>query len=178
MRYYDGFAIALHWMLALALVGCFCLGMYMSDLPMSPWRLRFFSWHKWVGITILSASLVRLLWRWTHRPPAEADMPTWQRWGARSVHALLYLLSLSIPIAGWAYSSAAGFPVVFFGVLALPDFVPVDKVRAEVIKLWHQGLAWTMALLVLAHVAAALKHQFIDRDNLLPRMGFASRPLK
>lgn len=178
MRYYDAFAIALHWMLALVLVGCFCLGLYMSDLPMSPSRLRLFSWHKWVGVIVLSASLVRLLWRLTHRPPAEVGMPAWQRWMAHSAHGLLYLLSLSIPIAGWAYSSAAGFPIVFFGVLALPDFVPVDKALAEAIKLWHRGLAWTMALLVLAHVAAALKHQFIDRDNLLSRMGFAPRPKK
>jgi len=175
MRYYDAFAITLHWMLALVLVGCFCLGLYMSDLPMSPSRLRLFSWHKWVGIIVLSASLVRLLWRLTHRPPADVGMPAWQRWVARSVHALLYLLSLAIPIAGWAYSSAAGFPVVLFGVLALPDFVSVDQALAETIKLWHKGLAWTMALLVLAHVAAALKHQLIDRDGLLSRMGFAPR---
>ena len=91
---------------------------------------------------------------------------------ARAVHALLYLLSLGVPIAGWAYSSAAGFPIVLFGVLALPDFVPVDQALAEAIKPWHQGLAWTMALLVLAHVGAALKHQFMDRDGLLSRMWF------
>lgn len=172
MRYYGRVAIALHWVLALALVGGFCLGFYMAELPISPRRLRLFNWHKWIGITILTLSLMRWLWRLTHRPPPAFGMPPWQHRMARAVHAVLYLLSLCVPIAGWAYSSAAGFPVVVFGVLALPDFVPVDKALAEAIKPWHQGLAWTMALLVLAHLGAALKHQFIDRDGLLSRMWF------
>lgn len=170
MRYYSSVAIALHWVLALALVGCFCLGLYMTDLPISPGRLRLFNWHKWVGITILALSLMRLLWRLTHRPPPDPSMPSWQQWMARGVHGVLYLLSLSVPIAGWAYSSSTGFSIVVFGVLPLPDFVPVDKALAEAIKPWHEGLAWMMALLVLAHIGAAFKHQFIDRDGLLSRM--------
>jgi cytochrome b561 len=75
-----------------------------------------------------------------------------------------------VPLVGWAYSSAAGFPIVWFGVLPLPDFVPVDKALAEAIKPWHEILAWAMALLVLTHLGAALKHHFIDRDGLIGRM--------
>ena len=75
-----------------------------------------------------------------------------------------------MPLAGWAYSSAAGFPVVVFGVLPLPDFVSPDKALAEAIKPLHKILAFTLAALVLAHVAAALKHHFVDRDGLLDRM--------
>lgn len=172
MRSYSGIAIALHWVLALALVSCFCLGLYMAGQPFSPGRVQLYSWHKWLGITILTLSLLRLLWRLTHRPPDDAHMPSWKRWLARGVHGLLYLLSLSIPLVGWAYSSSAGFPVVLFGVLALPDFVPVDKALAEAIKPWHEGLAWTMALLVLTHVGVAIKHHLIDRDGLLSRMWF------
>ena len=95
-------------------------------------------------------------------------------WQARLVHAthgLLYALFFAVPLAGWAYSSAAGFPVVWFGVLPLPDFVPVDKALAEAIKPWHQRSAMLLAALVLLHVAGALKHHWMDRDGLLRRMG-------
>lgn len=176
MRRYNTIAIALHWVLALALVGCFCLGLYMADLPMSPRRLRLFNWHKWIGITILAFSFWRFLWRLTHRPCDETGMPAWQRSIARAAHGLLILLSLAIPLVGWAYSSSAGFPVVVFGILQLPDFVPVDKTLAEALKPLHGALAWALAAIVVAHIAAAFKHQFIDRDGLLSRMWFAPHP--
>ena len=106
------------------------------------------------------------------RPPADLAMPVWQARAAHATHGLLYLLFFAVPLLGWAYSSAAGFPIVWFGVLPLPDFVPVDKELAELIKPWHGRAAKLLALLVLLHVAAALKHQFIDRDGLIGRMGF------
>ncbi|HNJ83585.1 MAG TPA: cytochrome b [Piscinibacter sp.] len=167
---YSGTAIALHWLLALAIVGAFIVGVYMSDLPVSPQRLKLYNWHKWAGICILALSALRLLWRLTHRPPADVAMPEWQRRSAHAVHILLYLLFFAVPLAGWAYSSAAGFPVVVFGVLPLPDFVAPSKELAEAIKPLHKILAFTMAALVLAHVAAALKHHFVDGDGLLSRM--------
>lgn len=163
-------AIALHWLLALALIVSFCVGVYMSDLPISPQRLKLYNWHKWAGICILALSALRLLWRLTHRPPEDVPMPAWQRRAAHATHVLLYVLFFAVPLAGWAYSSAAGFPVVLFGVLPLPDFVSPDKELAEAIKPLHGILAFTMAALVLAHVGAALKHHFIDRDDLLNRM--------
>lgn len=167
---YSGIAIALHWLLALAILGAFIVGVYMSDLPVSPQRLKLYNWHKWAGICILALSALRLLWRLTHRPPADVAMPEWQRRSAHAVHILLYLLFFAVPLAGWAYSSAAGFPVVVFGVLPLPDFVAPSKELAEAIKPLHKILAFTMAALVLAHVAAALKHHFVDGDGLLERM--------
>jgi cytochrome b561 len=167
---YTTTAVALHWVLALALLGSFSLGLYMADLPLSPQRLKLYNWHKWAGITILALSFVRLMWRLTHRPPEDVAMSDWQRMAAHATHTLLYLLFFAVPLVGWAYSSAAGFPIVVYGVLPLPDFVPVDKALAEAIKPWHEGLAWAMAVLVLFHAAAALKHQFVDRDDLLARM--------
>ncbi len=167
---YTSPAIALHWLLALMLLGSFSVGIYMSDLPFSPSRLKLYNWHKWAGVTILLLSLLRLAWRITHRPPPEPAMPAWQARAASATHVALYALFFTVPLLGWAYSSAAGFPVVWFGVLPLPDFVPVDKGLAEAIKPWHGYSAKLMALLVLLHVAAALKHQFVDRDGLLNRM--------
>lgn len=177
---YHPVAIALHWLLGLALIGIFALGLYMSDLPFSPERLKLYSWHKWAGIVVFTLSFLRLFWRLTHRPPAlpvaiEAAMPGWQRMAHHATHLGLYLLFFAVPLLGWAFSSAAGFPVVLFGVLPLPDFVPVNEGLADVLKELHELSAFAMAGLVLLHVAGALKHQFIDRDGLLSRMSSGQR---
>jgi cytochrome b561 len=102
-------------------------------------------------------------------------MPRWQHWAHHGTHHALYTLFFLVPLTGWAYSSAAGFPIVLLGVLPLPDFVPVDKALADFIKPWHQAAAFGMAGLALLHIAAALKHHFIDRDGLLARMGVGRR---
>jgi cytochrome b561 len=167
---YDATAIAAHWVLALLILLNLALGLYMHDLPLSPLRLRLFNWHKWAGITILTLSALRLLWRLTHRPPPDVPMPRWQRTAAHAVHWAMYVLFFAVPLAGWGYSSAAGFPVVWFGVLPLPDWVPVDRTWADALKALHKGAALTLALLVLLHVLAALKHHVVDRDGLLQRM--------
>ncbi len=167
---YTPVAIALHWLLALMIFGSLGLGTLMADMSFSPLRLKLYNWHKWAGVTILVLSALRLLWRLTHRPPAEPPMPAWQARAARLAHAGLYLLSFAVPLAGWAYSSAAGFPIVWFGVLPLPDFVPADRELAEAVKPLHKSLAWALTALIVAHVAAALKHHFVDRDGLLLRM--------
>lgn len=167
---YTPVAILLHWLLALAIVGAFLVGLYMADLPFSPLRLKLYNWHKWAGVTILALSALRLLWRLTHRPPADAPMPAWQARVAQAVHGLLYLAFFAVPLTGWAMSSAKGYPIVWFGVLPLPDFVPKDHDLGELLEEVHAWLAYGLAALVLAHVAGALKHQFIDRDGLLARM--------
>ncbi|MFY3385263.1 cytochrome b [Paracidovorax sp. MALMAid1276] len=172
---YTRTAMAMHWVLGLALIGLFGVGLYMTGLPFSPQRLKLYNWHKWAGVTLLALSALRLLWRLTHRPPAlpaamAQAMPGWQKLAHHGTHGLLYVLFFAVPLIGWAYSSAAGFPIVFLGVWPLPDFVPVSKELAEAIKPWHQYTAFAMAGLVVLHVAAALKHQLIDRDGLLQRM--------
>ena len=172
---YTGPAIALHWLLALMILASLGVGLYMADLPFSPTRLKLYNWHKWAGVTILLLSAVRLLWRLTHRPPADVAMPAWQARAAHVTHQAMYALFFIVPLVGWAYSSAAGFPIVWFGVLPLPDFVPVDKALAEAIKPWHERTALLLAGLVLLHVAGALKHHFIDRDGLINRMRWARR---
>jgi cytochrome b561 len=167
---YTRTAVALHWLLALMIVGALGLGAYMTNLPLSPQRLKLTNWHKWAGMTILALSALRLLWRLGHRPPADLPMPAWQRRAAHLTHALLYALFFAVPLAGWCYSSAAGYPVVWFGVLPLPDLVAPDRALAATLKLLHGWLAGALAVAVLVHIAAALKHQFIDGDGLLRRM--------
>ena len=172
---YGAIAIVFHWLLALAIIGAFGVGLYMTGLPFSPARLKLYNWHKWAGVTILALSAARLLWRLANRPPAlpahiEAGMPAWQRSAHHGTHFLLYLFFFAVPLSGWAYSSAAGFPIVWFGVLPLPDFVSPDKQLAEGLKALHHYTAYALGALVVLHVAAALKHQFVDRDGLLTRM--------
>ena len=168
-------AIVLHWLLALALFGLFGMGLFMADLPISPLRLKLYNWHKWAGTTFLALSLLRLVWRMSHRPPALPEslvqtMPRWQSLAHHATHHALYALFFIVPLVGWAYSSAAGFPIVMFGVLPLPDFVPADKALAELIKPWHEISAFALMGLVLLHVAAAFKHQWISKHALIQRI--------
>ena len=168
---YTRVAIALHWFLAAAIVAGFIIGLQQSDAPVSPTRVRWINYHKWIGITILTLSAVRLLWRLLHRPPAlPASMQPWQRVASHTVHRGLYLFFFLVPLAGWAYSSALGFHVVYLGLIRLPDLAPKNKALAELLIQVHATLAWTLATLVGLHVAAALKHHLIDKDRLLRRM--------
>jgi cytochrome b561 len=167
---YDRVAIAAHWLLALLIVLNLALGLFMHDLPLSPLRLRLFNWHKWAGVTILALSALRLLWRLMHAPPPDLPVAAWQRHAAHAVHAALYALFFVVPLAGWGYSSATGFPVVWFGVLPLPDWVPVDRRWADALKAVHKAAALMLALLATLHVSAALKRHLLDRDGLLHRM--------
>ena len=172
---YSNVAIVLHWLLALVVLCIFAVGAYMSDLPVSPLKLKLYNYHKWAGITFLALSLLRLLWRLTHRPPAlpasiELAMPNWQSKAYHATHYALYALFFTVPLLGWAYSSAAGFPVVLFGVLPLPDFMAVDKEFAKSIKEVHGIAAFSLIALAALHIAAAIKHHFFDKDGLINRM--------
>lgn len=168
---YTPIAIALHWAIALLVFGGWGLGIYMHDLPLSPAKLRYYSWHKWIGVTVFFLALLRVAWLATHSaPPLPPAISRLQRRLARLTHAVLYVLLFALPVSGWLMSSAQGVPTVYFGVLPLPDLVAKDKALGERLAGVHELLAFTLAALVLLHLAAALKHQWIDRDGLLDRM--------
>jgi cytochrome b561 len=167
---YTRTAIALHWLVAVLILGAFALGLYMVELELSPTKLKLYSWHKWLGVTIWMIAVVRLVWRLTHRPPPLPALPTWQRIAASTTHVLLYVLVLAIPISGWLFSSASGFPVVYFGVLPLPDLVGKDKELAKLLQSVHATLNYTLMAIIVVHAAAAIKHHFVDRDVVFHRM--------
>jgi cytochrome b561 len=97
-------------------------------------------------------------------------MPVWQRHAATFSHTLLYVLMLVIPLSGWLYSSSTGVQVVYLGLVPLPDLVPKDRELAATLKAVHVSLNVTMALMIVIHAAAAVKHHFVDRDEVLVRM--------
>lgn len=168
---YTRTAIGMHWLVAFAIVATFSVGLYMPDLPLSPDKLKLYSWHKWAGVTIFLLVLFRLAWRLTHRPPAPPPgISAWQRIAAEATHFVLYVLMIIVPLSGWLMSSAKGFQTVYFGLLPLPDLLAKNKELGDVLAVVHQTLNFTMAGLVVAHTGAAIKHHFLDRDNVLRRM--------
>ena len=168
---YTRIAVSFHWLLAFMIVCSLGLGWYMVGLPVSVQRLKLYNWHKWAGVTILMLSAARLLWRLSHPAPVlPRDMPAWQRMASHASHGMLYVLFFAIPLFGWAYSSAAGFPIVWFGVVPLPDWVPRSRELADTLKPWHGWLAYGLASMVVVHIAAAFKHHWLDKDEVMVRM--------
>ena len=176
MTRYSTPAIVLHWLMALLIFAAFPLGLYMVDLPLSPDKLKLYSYHKWIGVTVFLLIAVRLAWRLTHTPPPLPEsIVAWQRRASAVVHGLLYLLMIVIPLSGWLMSSAKGFQTVWFGVLPLPDLVEKNRELGELLAGVHKALNFTLLALVVLHVGAALKHHFIERQLFLQRMGWSTK---
>lgn len=183
---YNKVAILLHWLVAGCFAGLLCVGFYMARIGDDALSLKFtlYQWHKSFGVTVLLLTVLRLVWRITHTPPVLLASG-WQAYAARTGHVALYILTLLIPLAGWAMVSASpwNIPTVLFGFIPwphlplLPDLA--DKPAAEeMLKLVHMSLAYGTAFLVLAHAGAAFHHHFRLRDNTLVRIiPFIKEPL-
>ena len=152
------------------LVSIVSVGFYMTDLPLGPQKLRIYAWHKSVGITLLALAVLRLLWRLTERRPLQVPMPRWQARSAAAIHVLLYLLMFGIPLSGWLFNSAAGFPLRWFGVVNLPALTAADGALKAFAREAHETGVIVLLALVAVHAAAGLKHHFIDRDGTLRAM--------
>jgi len=173
---YSTTAIVLHWLMAMLIFAAFPLGLYMVDLPLSPDKLKLYSYHKWIGVSVFLLVAIRLGWRLTHTPPALPDgIAAWQRRASAVVHGLLYLLMIAIPLSGWLMSSAKGFQTVWFGVLPLPDLIGKNRELGELLAEVHEALNFTLLALVILHVGAALKHHFVERQPFLQRMGLGKK---
>ncbi|PXW24275.1 cytochrome b [Paraburkholderia caballeronis] len=171
-RRYTGIAMLLHWLIAALIVWGFALGWVMTDIPgITPTKLRYFSWHKWIGVTVLALVLVRIVWRATHAaPPLPASMHAWERLAAHAGHAALYLLMVAIPVTGYLYSSAAGIQVVYLGIWPLPVLIGPDNALKAVLRTVHVTLNYALLAMVAAHLLAVVKHQWLDRQRILARM--------
>ena len=169
--HYTATAKGLHWLMALLIFGLLALGFYMSDLPLSPEKLQYYSWHKWAGVTVFALVWLRLLWRVTHWPPAyPISMSGLQQALAHTGHLVLYVLMIVIPLSGWFMSSAKGVQTVWFGVLPLPDLIGRDKELGKQLAELHSALNIGLLLLIGGHAAAALFHHLVRKDDILRRM--------
>ncbi len=170
-RRYGAVAQGLHWLIALLIVIMFGLGWYMADLPLGQRKFDLYQLHKSLGITIFVLTLLRLAWRMAHpAPPLPTTMAPWEQTLAKIAHVLLYLLLLLQPLIGFLQSNAANFPVVVWGVLPLPALIGTDEPFAETLVDVHGWSARSILLLVALHVAAALRHHFVLKDDILRRM--------
>jgi len=167
-----------HWGMLLLIGAIIPVGIYMTDLPLGPAKLRVYALHKSIGLTLLGLAALRLLWRLGERRPALPPMPAWQGRAAAATHVLLYVLMFVIPLSGWLYNSAAGFPLQWFHLVNLPALAAADPGLKALAKEAHVTGVVTLIAIVALHAAAALKHHFVDHDGtlqaMLPRIGAGS----
>ncbi|GAB0118449.1 cytochrome b [Acidisoma sp. 7E03] len=178
---YTAVAILLHWLIAAGILALIAIGLIMTQLqasigPMQTFKL--FQLHKSIGITVLLLAVIRILWRFTHKPPPlPAEMPAVEKRAAHGLHWLLYLLMLGLPLTGWAVVSSSPFnlPTVLYNLVPWPD-LPVlphlaNKAAVSHVLGWvHAYASWILIALLVIHFAAVFRHHLIKRDGVLLRM--------
>ena len=173
-RHYGLVAIALHWLMALLLIGLIGMGLYMVSLPDAGYderKIRLILLHKELGMLALVIAAPRLLWRFANALPRLADtLPDWQKVLARFVHLCFYGLMFALPVTGWMMSSAAGVPVSVVGLITLPDLVARSDLLFQTYIQVHAVLAFGLIACMLAHIGAALRHHFLLHDPSLKKM--------
>ncbi|MEO8011765.1 MAG: cytochrome b [Dokdonella sp.] len=163
-------AKSFHWLMALGIIGAGGLGLFMTGMDRGMDKLNVYALHKSIGLTVLALFLLRVLWRFVDRRPVDEPMPRIQRIGAHAVHGVLYLFMLAMPLSGWLYNSASGFPLQWFKAFNLPALVGKNEALAELAIDAHELMFWMLVGVFVAHVGGALFHHFFERDNTLLRM--------
>ena len=167
-------AIALHWAMALLLLGLLASGLVMSRMPdvgFDTRKIVLILYHKQVGMLALAMALLRLAWRVGNALPALVDtLPRWQQVTARLIHLCFYALMFALPLTGWLMSSAGGFPMSFLDLFELPDLIAPSEYRFRALIAIHQWLGYALLALALLHTGAALRHHFLLGDRTLRKM--------
>ncbi len=167
---WGGIAKSIHWLMALGILGTGVLGLVMHEMDRGMAKLNAFAIHKSIGLTLLALLLLRVLWRVIDRRPRDEPMPRLQQVAAHVVHGVLYLFMLALPLSGWLYNSARGYPLQWFKQFNLPALLEKNEELAERLVEVHEWLFWVLLVVLAAHVGGALLHHFVDRDNTLLRM--------
>lgn len=166
---YDRVARGLHWSTGVCLALLVALGLSMTRMEEGDSKLRVFTWHEWVGVTVFGLTAWRAWWQLRH-PGPPIELPWHERLARRVAHTAIYVVLIAQPITGWLMSTAFGFPVVYLGIVPLPVVVPEDRALAEQLQTVHFWLAMALIGLFAAHLGAVLTHQFVRRDDVLSRM--------
>ena len=167
---YGVVAQLFHWVIVALIITQFVLAKWADGLsPVK--KIGILATHKSVGITILLLAVLRLTWRlFNPAPQLPAGTPRWQELAAHVSHFLLYALLFITPVLGWLMSSARNFSVSWFGLVQLPDFIAPNRATYETLHEAHEIMAYSLAGIAIVHAAAALKHHFFDRNDVLRRM--------
>lgn len=162
----------LHWAIVVLIVTQFVLAYISESLPLGMAKLAMLARHKSWGITILGLAVIRLVWRLSHResPPLPNALKPWERVAAHVTHYGLYILLFAMPLTGWAMSSARKYPVSWFNLVQLPDFVAPNRPLYDTLHTVHMYLSWALIAIAVLHIGAALKHHFVLKDDVLKRM--------
>lgn len=168
----------LHWTIALLVVAIAAIGLLMVEMPNTPRKVEIYAIHKSLGLTILALVVLRLAWRLhAGRPGPVAGTPLWQQRIATLTHGALYLLLLAMPLSGWLFNSAAGYPLPWFGMFHLPALAAEDRALRELAGSIHEAGFWVLLGLVIIHAGAAFYHHLFLHDPTLTRM-LPRRPAK
>ncbi len=160
-----------HWLIALLIITLWIAGSLMGDMENSPFKFTVFGLHKATGIVVLILAVLAFTWRATNpKPTLPVGLPAWQKTSATVLKYALYACMIAMPLSGWAYSSAAGYPVNMYGLFEMPMLIAKDDSMKHFYKETHEVIGNIILVLVGLHFAAALKHHFINKDGILRRM--------
>jgi cytochrome b561 len=166
---YDGVARFMHWSIVVLIAGQFVIGWTMPHVHHDTKPVGLIAWHLGVGATLVAAMAVRIVWRLTHRPPPDALAPLLSA-VSRITHFLLYAALVVVPVLGWANASSRGWTVKLLGLVSYPSLTPAGSEFGHEMGDVHGVVAWVLFALIGMHVAAALFHRFVLRDQVMHRM--------
>ncbi len=173
---YNAVAAGLHWLIALLIFVQIYVGWTFGDMARGPARDLWFEWHKTLGFMILVLSLVRLVWRLINPPPAlPPEMPGWEKLAASLSHVAFYIILIGLPLTGWAAISTGRAALTstmtsLVGGLSWPLIPGLPGTIHEPMETVHELLVKVTYALVILHVGAALKHQFVDKGRMAGRL--------
>lgn len=168
---YGVLAQSLHWVIAALVLTMIAVGWYMTGLPLAPETIKVYNLHKSIGVLVLALMVLRLVWRLITPAPALPDsLAGAERIAAKASHLLLYLLLFAQPLIGILHSNAANFPIVVFDSVTLPALIGPDDAFKKILSTVHFVTGWSILALVCLHVAAALRHHILLKDDILRRM--------
>ena len=168
---YGAMARGFHWTLALLIIGLIGLGWYLMGLSYyDRWYYTSLEWHKALGMAALVIGVLNVCRAIGNPGLAPLATTAWERRATRVMHGLLFFMMVAVPLTGYVISTSAGDGIAIFGWFEVPAVLAKSEALRDMAVELHYYLAYGTAILVLLHVAAALKHQLVDKDDTLRRM--------
>jgi cytochrome b561 len=159
-----------HWLIAVVVITMLSVSFFLENVP-EKYQSSAYMIHKSFGLTVLFLMLARIFWiQYTGKPALPKTVPMWQKIVSRAVQYSLYVLLICMPLSGWIMSVAANRVPSYFGLFNMPLPINADKALSKLMNESHETIAWILIALITLHICGAIKHHFIDKDNVLKRM--------